>query len=503
LGAKGPLGLALNNLGYNYHLRSDYVRAIQTLQEGLSIVAQTGDTRVESSLLWSQGELMRDLDLVEGDESDFTTALSVLPPGAEPGLRSAILISAATLRRWHGKYEQAIVLAEEALSIAQSHNLKGNVATACVAQSAAQAHLGWQREALDEIDDAIAVLRAIEAPTDLMTALAIKADVAKLNGDDPATQDAFRDAIRVSNQIQAAQPLAAEIDHNPNLESLRYLISPTDVVHTDLLRLAEARRSLSSQSSVYGGLLSTEPYSLSVYTLGNERIERDGIAIPSSEWRAATARELFLYLLFMGPHSRESIGLTFWPDNSGDSVRNNFHTTLHRARQALGKEVVSFNNDLYGINPDLDVWCDALEMDNLVEQARMFAPHEARTEDLWRRAVKLYQGEFLPSLDTEWVHQRRLHYEECYMDALLGLAQCSFAREDHHNAIKHFQAALALDPYRENAHRGLMRCYSELGQNAQVAHQLDSLKRLLEEDLGIMPAPETFALAQSLLSLTD
>ena len=503
LGGKGPLGLALNNLGYHYHLRGDYKQALQTFQEGLSIVAHTGDTRVESALLWSQGDVLRDLDLVDGDESDFATALSLLPDGVDPGLRSAILISAATLRRWQGKCEDAILLSDEALRIAQQHNLRSTIAVACVAHWAAQAQLGWEQQALDEISEAASILRDIEAPTELMTALAIWSSIACSTGDEQAARDAFIEAIDISNQLKTAQPLAAEIVHNSDLELLQELMKPTDILHEDLRRLDDARRTFSSQDTAYGSILSTEPYSLTVYTLGNERIDRDGISVPSSEWRAATARELFFYLLFLGPHSRESIGLIFWPDNSADSVRNNFHTTLHRARQALGKEVVSYANDLYGIRGSLDVWCDALEMDHLAEQARLLPSHEARAEDLWRKVAQLYQGEFLPTLDSDWIIQRREYYAELHVEALLGLGRCGISRGDARSAIHRFQAAIAIDPYRENAHRGLMRCYAKLGQNAQIAHQFDSLSRLLKDDLGIIPAPETRHLAQRLLSLSD
>ena len=47
---------------------------------------------------------------------------------------------------------------------------------------------------------------------------------------------------------------------------------------------------------------------------------------------------MFYYLLFIGPQTREDFCLAFWPDSSIKRVRSNFHTTLYRARRALGDD---------------------------------------------------------------------------------------------------------------------------------------------------------------------
>src|SRR5690606_270050 len=125
-------------------------------------------------------------------------------------------------------------------------------------------------------------------------------------------------------------------------------------------------------------------FSLRVITLGREEVIRDGVPIPSTGWRAAAAREIFLYLLFAGPKTGGELSLVFWPDSSADQVRANFHTTLLRARQALGADVILYDKELYFINPDLDVWCDALQFERLARQANMLPAHDARAEDLRR-----------------------------------------------------------------------------------------------------------------------
>src|SRR5207237_1704920 len=124
----------------------------------------------------------------------------------------------------------------------------------------------------------------------------------------------------------------------------------------------------------------------------------DGESIPTSAWRSANARELFLYLLFSGPSTREQISLTFWPDSSARRVRSNFHTTLYHTRLALGTDTILVQDGLYLLNGDLDIWCDAVAFERFAKQARLLSARDAQLEDRLRRAVELYHGYLLSDL---------------------------------------------------------------------------------------------------------
>jgi len=241
-------------------------------------------------------------------------------------------------------------------------------------------------------------------------------------------------------------------------------------------------------------------YNLRVHTLGREKIERDGVPVLPADWRAAAARELFFYLLFEGPKRRETISLDFWPDSSAARVRSNFHTTLYRVRQALGENVIVFNNDTYEINPDIDIWCDAHEFEALVERAQGLSPRDARTEDLYRRAVDLYQGDFLPQLNGEWLDGYREHLSEVYLESLVGLGRCAHARRDLQQSLRLFKQALKLDPYHEEVHRSIMSCYAERGERQKVYLHLKQIQQLFRDDLSVELTRETLQHARSLLS---
>ena len=237
-----------------------------------------------------------------------------------------------------------------------------------------------------------------------------------------------------------------------------------------------------------------------VQTLGLEFVERDGTRLSTTDWRATTARELFLYILFNGPVTREGINLAFWPDKEPKKVRALFHTTLNRARTALGDETIIFEDNLYQLNPTIEIWCDAQEVESLTTQARLLSPRDARTEDLWRKATDLYQGEFLPSVHADWVWMRRDDLHEAYIEALIGLGECARARDDVRAALNAFKRALDEEPYREDINRSIMICYADLGEKHQIISQLNKLRRILRQELAVEPSPETIELANRLLA---
>jgi DNA-binding SARP family transcriptional activator len=62
-----------------------------------------------------------------------------------------------------------------------------------------------------------------------------------------------------------------------------------------------------------------------------------------------------------------------------------------------------------------------------------------------------------------------------------------------------FKQALKLDPYREENHRLLIRCYGEQGERGKIQTHFRYLLRLFDEELAVEPSRETMSLVNSLL----
>jgi LuxR family maltose regulon positive regulatory protein len=501
LGSAGLLALALNNLGYHYHQHGDYQQALKTYQEGLSVIARVPNRRAESYLLWSFGDLQRDRGALSEAMQMYQKALELIG-NSEPVLRCSLLVSAATLRRWQGNLFDSISLAGEAAALAQAHGMVRESTTAQAALWAARAQMGKAAEALESLESLTASLRPQESAAELEHMLGLCAHAALLCSNRVLAEHYLEAACRQAHSLGSAQLLATEVLHSPALETLvNAAPSHFDLLHDHLTLLREAQyKRVDVHVRVHHKSVSNDTYSLRVYTLGRETIERDGKRIPPSVWRATAARELFFYLLFMGGSRREQICLTFWPDSSARQVRNNFHTTLFRARQALGENVIAFQDGVYILSPELEIWCDALELETLARQTRLLSPRDARTEDLWRRAVLLHQGDFLPSLDADWALARRESLREDYLDAMVGVAECARARNDFKEALIRYKSALAADPYREDVHRAIITCYARLGEKSRGLAHFRQFKALLLQDLAVEPSEETMILAKKLLA---
>lgn len=498
LGSAVALATALNNLGNYYHQRGDYEQARQSFQEGLGTIAHAPEKRSETFLLWSAGDLERDLGNFDEARRLYLQALEVLA-GNEPYLHSAILNSFSTLRRWQGRRQEAIALAEEAADIARTFAIALQDAAAQTALWGARALSGEASTALPSLRAALAQLESQQAWFDLAGALAVCAQADLLSGNHAAAQRDLWQAVQIAERIGSAQRLAAEIIAAPELE--QHVINgpvASRLLSQDLERLRQAQAKLRVQHD--HPARASHTYSLSVVTLGQESIDRDGVVIPPSEWRSATARDLFLYLLFNGPTSREEISLAFWPESGPQQMRSIFHTTLYRARHALGENVILFEHELYQTNPELDIWCDAQEMLSLARRAQMLSPRDARTEDLWRRAAELYRGKFLPSLYADWALLLQDTFQETYLKALHGLAECAKTRRDYSRAVTFLKRATAVEPYREELHRAILTCYAELGEKQQVAAYFDALRELFRRELRFDPSDETAELVRRLLN---
>jgi len=415
-------------------------------------------------------------------------------------LRCTLLTNLSTLHRWQRNFSEAATLADEALGLALHHQagLEGHAARMALLAVYAQQNQVPKAQIREELDQIITELRHSAEDFALLSCMGLCAQVAILDGDRLAASQHLRSALLQADKLGTTQPLVTEILHSAELESfVEENRSAFGVLLRDLKRLREfqIRTSEENRLSVTGKL---STYHLRLFCLGEARILRDGEPVDSVMLRRL-GRDLFLCLLFEGGATREQVSVLLWPQSTVQKVRQNFHTLIFRMRQALGENVVILRDQRYSINPDVEVWCDALELEKMVKKARLLSPRDARTEDMWQRAVDLYRGDFLPEVDAEWTTYRRESLRDNYIDALIGLAQCARVRSDFPQALYYFKHAAELEPYREDIHQGILNCYAAKGDKQKIVTHVTNLRRLMRRDLGASPSLETLNLAQSLL----
>ena len=231
--------------------------------------------------------------------------------------------------------------------------------------------------------------------------------------------------------------------------------------------------------------------------------------------RTDKVQGLLIYLaLEPRPHRRETLAGLFWPEQSDSAALTNLRTSLYRLRQPLEQAALGSTDALFSIdrqtvalNPG-SFETDAQTFEDLIAACKMH-PHtdlpgcDACLTRL-AQAVALYQEDLLAGFSVsdapafeEWLVLRREGLHQKRLGALYDLAVAHEGRAGE-EAQQYAQQLLALEPWREDAHRLLMRILAKSGQTRSALAQYQLCRQVLAAELGIEPASETTALYEQI-----
>jgi DNA-binding SARP family transcriptional activator len=225
-------------------------------------------------------------------------------------------------------------------------------------------------------------------------------------------------------------------------------------------------------------------------------------------WPNRRAKAVFKYLVVHRDHAvaKETLMEVFWPDTGVSAARNNLNVTVHALRRFLrdghsrGSHVV-FRDGSYLIDPTLPVWVDATEFERLADAGerheRLGRLPEA-VRDL-HAAEALYQGGlFDDDPYEEWMQARRRELQDRYVGVLERLGDLYRGVDDDRACLDVARKIVAVEPFRESAHRELMRCYARQGQQHLALRQYLDCATALEAALETRPEPQTVELYEQI-----
>lgn len=274
-----------------------------------------------------------------------------------------------------------------------------------------------------------------------------------------------------------------------------------------LLRAAQRDRAMrQAVDEALTRLRAPAPTSLRIHLFGTFEAERDGELIGDQEWKTRQVRTLLKYLLLQRhrPVSQDELVEILWPGRDPTSGAANLKTTVKTLRQVLepllegarSTFIVRSGQSLRFVDAGR-CWLDVDEYDRLSDQAR---DHEAasRVPDaiaLLDQAVALYRGDLLEGDRYEdWSTLERERWREIHLEVLERLSALHVWRRDYRRAIDMVQRILALDRLRETAYRLLMQYALARGDGPAAIRAFQTCERLLREELGVAPQPDTTAL---------
>jgi DNA-binding SARP family transcriptional activator len=214
-------------------------------------------------------------------------------------------------------------------------------------------------------------------------------------------------------------------------------------------------------------------------------------------------QSLIAYLLLhrdIAP-SRQKLAFQFWPDASDRQARANLRKALHRLRQLFPNLDLFLEMDGATLNwrSDVPMWLDVADFEEKLQMAEM-AGMEQQSE-LLEAALALYKGNLLPDHYDDWVLTYREQTRQRYLDALDLLAELQEAKREYTAASQTVKRLLREDPVSERGYRRLMRLQALGGDVARALHTYHKCAALLEQELGVEPAPATQAVYRQILRL--
>jgi DNA-binding SARP family transcriptional activator len=224
--------------------------------------------------------------------------------------------------------------------------------------------------------------------------------------------------------------------------------------------------------------------------LGSFSLESEGVALEPP------ARKVVALMAYLVAHagqalSRDKLATLLWEDSGPEQARSSLRHALLALRKALGRDLLVSNGASVSLSTR-GVEIDVLAFQELARR---------NVADDLARASELYGGEFLTDFGPvsrsfdEWLQLERARLATLAADVLARTATLRAAAGELDVAIDCGRRLVALDPFREDAHRLLMQLYASAGRRAEAIRQYTTCVDILRRELGIEPDAQTSALA--------
>jgi DNA-binding SARP family transcriptional activator len=197
-------------------------------------------------------------------------------------------------------------------------------------------------------------------------------------------------------------------------------------------------------------------------------------------------------------HPRAKLATLLWGDAPDEQANHRLRQALFEIRKALPATrprcLVADARSLALNAAAVEV--DVAAFEKLVTRATPAALAQAAT---------LYRGELLDGLGVkepgfeDWLVVERERLRELALNALGKLLVHHVETGPDERAIQTALRLLALDPLREDAHRGLMRLFARQGRRGAALRQYQVCLSVLGRELGVEPESETKRLYQEIL----
>lgn len=221
------------------------------------------------------------------------------------------------------------------------------------------------------------------------------------------------------------------------------------------------------------------------------------------ELGAAKQRALLGVLLL---HANELVSTPrlaeeLWGEHPPATAEKLVQGYVHALRKRLGPDVIVTQGPGYRIHVG-DHEFDVVAFERLVEEARHAAPREA--VELRRRALSLWRGKPLADLVVDGAARAALaRLEDLRLNVQLERIDAELELGRHTALVGELESLASDHPYHERAHALLMLALYRSGRQADALATYQSLRRTLDDELGLQPSQELRDLEAAVLQQSE
>lgn len=247
------------------------------------------------------------------------------------------------------------------------------------------------------------------------------------------------------------------------------------------------------------------PGSIIVRMLGGFSIERDGHRIDDQSNRMRKVWLLLAYSIYhRNSHISQDHYINLLRGKNGEESADpngNLKAMFYRVRTMLdqldgtaGHDLIIRKDGSYTWNTEVPLWLDVEEFERLCREGDAVGEDSLRLE-LYKQALELYAGDFLPKLSMEsWALPISAYYHRIYLETTEKTLPILEERGQWDDAAALCERALKIEPYSETLYQHLMRCKLAAGDKASVLSVYEDMSELLFSTFGVMPSNESRAI---------
>ena len=247
-----------------------------------------------------------------------------------------------------------------------------------------------------------------------------------------------------------------------------------------------------------------------MFLAGRVAVESGGVVVDDARLAGRQGRLFLAYLVVERgrPVPRDELAEALWAETPPATWEKALTVIASKLRGALtdagvdGAAALTSAFGCYSLDLPEGSWVDVTAASDAAETAeRALAAGDleaARTGAA--EALTLLRQPFLPGEDGAWVEAKRRELADVEGRALNVLAEACLRLGDAQEASRWAEQAVALEPFREGGYRRLMEAHAAAGNRAEALQVYERCRRLLAEELGAYPSPETESIYRRLLA---